>query len=423
MRQLANPSVYIGIITKPDSLIPGSKNEKFFASLAQNKEVKFRLGWHVLRNLDSEKDSFSLIKRNLEEDRFFAKSIWPSLPAHLLGIHNLKHRLSKTLMDQISSELPSLVEEITFRLEDCRKSLELMGPRRETRDEQQKYLLGVSMKFQSLIKAAIDGVYNDAFFEDAQSDHGYSQRLRAVIQNTNQQFAQQLSDHGSHRYIVEVWSEDYDEADGDRVQVTRDTFISHIQSMMFRTRGRELPGTFNPMIVEDLFREHCRPWNGILSGHVETVADAARKLLSLVCEHIADGTTGQYIMREIVEPAMERTIKDLQLKADDLLEPHKHWHPITYNHYLTEILQKLRVERRMAEVRRTLARGLCVDEDDMNSTNHLVNAYVNLRALSEAVTNLNEPDMDRFAASEALDCMEAYYKVGIIKHLGLLQAE
>lgn len=415
MRQPTNPSVYSGIITKPDSLIPGSKNEKYFASLAQNMEVEFRLGWHVLKNLDSDKDSFSLTKRNLEEDRFFSKSIWPSLPAHLLGIYNLRPRLSSILMEQISTELPSLVEEIASKLEKCRKNLEIMGPRRETRDEQQKYLLGVSMKFQSLIKAAIDGVYNDAFFEDARSDHGYSQRLRAVIQNTSQQFAHYLSAHGSYRYIVEVEDEEYDEADADRVPVTREAFVTHIKTLMFRTRGRELPGTFSPMVVEDLFREQCRPWNNILSGHVETVADAARKLLSLVCEHIAVETTGQCIMREIVEPAMERIMNALQLKADELLEPHKYWHPITYNHYLTETIQKIRGERRMAQVRKTLASRLGVGSDAMNETSHRVNTYVDLRALVEAVSSLDEPDMDRFAASEALDCMEAYYKVGIIE--------
>lgn len=423
MRQPTNPSVSSGIITKPDSLIPGSKNEKYFASLAQNMEVEFRLGWHVLKNLDSDKDSFSLTKRNLEEDRYFSKSIWPSLPSHLLGIYNLKPRLSNILMEQISTELPSLVEEIASKLENCHKNLEIMGPRRETRDEQQKYLLEVSMKFQSLIKAAIDGVYNDAFFEHAQSNLGYSQRLRAVIQNTNQQFANHISAYGSHRYIVEFEVEDFDEADADRVPVTRDTFVTHIKTLIFRTRGRELPGTFSPMVVEDLFREQCRPWNKILCGHVEMVADAARKLLSLVCEHIADEKTGQCVLREIVEPAIKRIMKALKLKADELLEPHKYWHPITYNHYLTETLQKIRGERHMAQARKTLASRLGVTEDAMTSTNYPVKANVNLRALLEAVTSLDEPDMDRSAASDALDCLEAYYKVGTIRYPRLLKAE
>jgi hypothetical protein len=38
----------LGIITKPDTLSKGSKSEKEFVHLAQNENVKFRLGWHVV---------------------------------------------------------------------------------------------------------------------------------------------------------------------------------------------------------------------------------------------------------------------------------------------------------------------------------------------------------------------------------------
>ncbi|OAA44735.1 Dynamin [Cordyceps fumosorosea ARSEF 2679] len=44
----------LGVITKPDVLIPGSGSERDFISLARNQEVEFRLGWHVLRNRDTE---------------------------------------------------------------------------------------------------------------------------------------------------------------------------------------------------------------------------------------------------------------------------------------------------------------------------------------------------------------------------------
>lgn len=37
------------------------------------------------------------------------------------------------------------------------------------------------------------------------------------------------------------------------VHVTSDDFIPQIEHLMRRTRGSELPGTFNPMIVADLF--------------------------------------------------------------------------------------------------------------------------------------------------------------------------
>lgn len=405
---------YTGIITKPDTLISGSESENFFASLAQNKEVEFRLGWHVLKNLDSEKGSFSLARRDLDEKEFFSKNIWQRLPRHLVGIANLRPRLSNVLTKQISSELPSLVEEIASKLRDCRGNLDKMGQRRATKDEQQQYLVTVSMKFQSLTKASVDGVYNNSFFAEPQFDRGYCQRLRAVIQNSNQRFARTLLDRGHYRYIDWLPRDDEDRS---QLEVggplTRDEFITHIQNLMFRTRGRELPGTFSPMIVEDLFREQCQPWEQILASHVGTVAAAARKPLDLVCEHIADSTTSQHIIREIVEPALESITEALQTKADQLLEPHKNGHPITYNHYFTETLQKVRDDRRMVEVRSALSRWLHKDESDIDTGSIRLSGNYDLRELTKALTSRSELDMDRFAASEALDCMEAYYKVSI----------
>ena len=39
----------MGVITKPDTLSPGSELEMAFINLAQNVDVEFRLGWHVLK--------------------------------------------------------------------------------------------------------------------------------------------------------------------------------------------------------------------------------------------------------------------------------------------------------------------------------------------------------------------------------------
>ena len=40
----------LGVITKPDTLPVGSESELSFINLAQNMDIKFRLGWHVLKN-------------------------------------------------------------------------------------------------------------------------------------------------------------------------------------------------------------------------------------------------------------------------------------------------------------------------------------------------------------------------------------
>lgn len=40
----------LGIITKPDFLEAGTENENSWIELAENKDIFFELGWHMLKN-------------------------------------------------------------------------------------------------------------------------------------------------------------------------------------------------------------------------------------------------------------------------------------------------------------------------------------------------------------------------------------
>ena len=41
-----------------------------YVSLARNQDVEFRLGWHVLKNMDSELGEWSLTDRDIKEEAF-----------------------------------------------------------------------------------------------------------------------------------------------------------------------------------------------------------------------------------------------------------------------------------------------------------------------------------------------------------------
>ena len=40
---------------------------------------------------------------------------------------------------------------------------------------------------------------------------------------------------------------------------------------MKESRGRELPGTYNPMIVAELFSKQCKPWQRMVRCLLERV--------------------------------------------------------------------------------------------------------------------------------------------------------
>lgn len=396
----------LGIITKPDTLVAGSESETMFVSLAKNQDVEFRLGWHVLKNMDMDKGQWTLPQRDLEEQEFFSQGIWEDLPRSLVGIDTLRTRLSKVLLSQIATELPSLIKEIEDRIHHCKSRLQKLGEPRATIDEQKSYLLKISQSLQELVKAAVDGTYNDLFFGDAHATEGYHKRIRAVVQNSNEEFAQRISRRGHYRRI-------YVPNDGqipakNQVGVTREEYLKHISQLLKRTRGRELPGTFNPMIVRDLFLEQCLPWEQLTRSYTDSIWGATREFLILVVKFVTDEATSAALIKEIIIPACDSIKQEIDNKTRELLMPHQTGHPITYNHYFTETLQKIRAERQEGELAKTLKQFFGVDNlREPYCTEH----SINLDQLLKSLLHQTEPDMVRFASIEALDCMLAYYKV------------
>jgi hypothetical protein len=400
----------LGVITKPDTLIPGSDSESMYVSLAQNLDVEFRLGWHVLKNMDSETGAWSLPKRDGEERQFFANGIWHTLPNSILGIATLRVRLSKLLLAQIAAELPSLIEEIEIKSTDCRTQLQKLGLPRTSVEEQRLYLLTLSQTFQSLTKAAVDGTYNNDFFGDAKTDTGYQKRIRAVVQNLNQSFAKTMTREGHYYAITDLCDEDLAEPRSPKVKVlTRTRFLDHIEILMKRTRGCELPGTFNPMIVSDLFLEQSRPWQALATQHMEQVARAVTRFLKHLVSHIADASTSGSLFQILVKPALEDIMEDAKRKTMDLLHPHQQGHPITYNHYFTETVQQVKRDRSRAELTRIIQDVM--DVTSLRPPSSAEYLQIDYRPLLDALMEHNNPDMNRYACSEALDCMQAYYKV------------
>ncbi len=398
----------LGVITKPDTLVAGSESEAMFLSLAKNQDVEFRLGWHVLKNMDSERGNWTPASRNNEERSFFSQGAWADMPHSLVGIDALRSRLSRLLLGQIASELPSLIDEIHAKSQDCQCRLEKLGEPRTSIDEQRSYLLQISQSFQSLVRAAVDGTYNGPFFEDAQSMYGYSKRLRAVVQNLSEDFAEEITQHGNYRQLCS--SPDGSSAPEGQLLVTRDEYLSHIGNLLKKTRGRELPGTFNPMIVRDLFLEQCSPWEGLTTNHITTVWEAAKEFLRLAVDYVADEATAKALLEEIIVPALEGLQQTLKQKTKELLLPHQRGHPITYNHYFTETLQKYRVQRREHELRDILKDFF--NMDDLEQPYYSGSSVYPKRLLAKLLKS-SEPDMNRFSSSEALDCLLSYYKVNL----------
>lgn len=394
----------LGLITKPDTLDAGSDSEVSYLKMAQNKDVVFRLGWHVLKNRNYEMRDASSAERDEAEENFFATGIWTSMDRTHLGVKSLKPRLSNILKDQILYQLPSLLEDVESSISECHSRLKRLGAPRSTLEEQRRYLLRVSQRFSVLMKAAVDGIYNDPFFGSAKTEQGYQRRLRAVVQNTLIQFEENMRWKGQTQVITEPPLKNQVLTSG---EISRPDYIDEVRDLMRRSRGCELPGTFNPLIIGELFTEQCQPWRGIAVGAKDIILEAVYRTTQAILDQITVDETADGIFR-IVSAEIDTLKSDLNQKVAELLEPHYNSHPITYNHYLTDNVQKAQSDRRRRSFERTLKEFIGIGSIE-EGREYRVAPFKLLTLLEQHTEN----DMERYASDLAVDYMQAYSKVSI----------
>lgn len=404
----------LGVITKPDALLPGSGSEQMYIDLAKNKDVEFHLGWHVLRNADSEAEAWTLGQRDTEEAKFFSSGNWAALASSMLGIQNLRSRLSSLLLQQISSELPNLINEIDAKSSICQEELNKLGQPRISVEQQRLFLMHISQSFQAIVGAAVDGSYTYAFFGDAMSSSGYRRRFRAVVQNLGVKFASDISTKGQKVHIGLTTGRTNQNPGDETATISRADYLEKVIQIMEKTRGRELPGMLNPMIIADLFREQSAPWEAIAWAHVQSTWIAAREFLKDAIHHVTDPNTSKKMWDLVLATRLDAVLVSLKAKTAALLKPHQDGHPITYNHYFTDTLQKIRLERQKGELTPVVQKfldGLQSDIAQTRSYHVCISDAGRVENLVGQLINKTEPNMTHFAASEAIDALEAYYKV------------
>ena len=387
----------MGLITKPDTLYPGSNSETEFVKLARNEMTQFRLGWHVLRNRDYDTRNCSDAQRDAGEEKFFSQGVWADLPRALLGIPTLRERLSRVLLDHIKSELPALIDEIQQVLDQCSSTLEKLGDRRGTLGQQRLYLLKHSQSFSAICKSSCDGQYEHGFFGDPLDGSAPSRRFRAVVQNLNLAYAERIRLYGRHINIR-----------GSGLEGKNDDAISWARELLLSSRGRELPGTFSPMLIGDLFRAQSKPWERISDDHLRDVWVKAKGHIEDILSSLMSKETCAALLSHSVSGAMDICLENARKRMENLFADRKK-HAITYNHYFTENIQKsfnARIEKRLLE---GLEKCLPIENDKYGEPARRA-APLDLTGLCSVVSRTTV-DMDTYASIEILDHLEAFYKV------------
>lgn len=407
----------MGLITKPDTLDVGSDSESYFVRLAQNLEAELRLGWHVLKNRKFEERYVSSAQRDAIEEEFFSHGLWDSIDSSHCGVTALRLRLSAVLRDQILAQLPSLVQDVEDGIRDCAGRLDRLGPVRGTPQQQLSYLLRVSEEYTSLVTQAVEGTYTDHFFGNRKKIDRFCTRLRAVVQSRLHEFAEEMRLNGQSRYIVDSESEGESGRDvRDLPRIPRSKYIEDVVNRLKFSKGRELPGLFNPLIVSDLFAEQCEPWGRIARLLVEDVLEAAHLTTQLIVEHITASDVAEGVL-QLVRQGIEGLKVELDAQVNRLLASAAH-HPITYNPQLTENVQRIQQARHKRDIKKLVCKTFGSNRFDNPNNKISLNPIELVNLMGEGF----EPDMERFGSALAVDYMEAYYKARYFLHLKAIGA-
>ncbi|KAI1263399.1 P-loop containing nucleoside triphosphate hydrolase protein [Xylariaceae sp. FL1019] len=398
----------IGLITKPDTLDIGSESERFYIELAQNKDVNFRLGWHVLQNRSYATRNRTTAERDKAETAFFCQGAWEALQPGQLGAAALRTRLSNILHSQIMDQLPAVLEDIEMNIEQCEERIMKLGTSRVTDDEQRRYLFDVSMAFTSIMKAAIDGMYTGNFFScGTDNSIDYKKRLRAVAQNILIEFAEEMRLQGHQRIIRD---DDPSEPPNPRC-ISRSDYLKGVKVLMQQSRGCELPGTYNPLIVTQLFAEQCKPWQGLVRKLADNILQSVECVIEAALDYSTDYETAGGLSRIIIGPYMKTLKDELRAKLDELLKPHRSGHPITYNHALARGVQKMQAVRN----RQALERAMKMYFGEDYTTKGPMAVTFDMKEFLEVLAVDTEPGTDMYACEMATDTMTAYYKLALKK--------
>ncbi|OJD26516.1 hypothetical protein ACJ73_02097 [Blastomyces percursus] len=372
-----------GVITKPDYLRPGSDNERVLLDLSQNRDIYFEHGWHMLKNREDSEHHLSFMERNLRERAFFNNGSYKALPQRMKGIDSLRERLSQLLFHHLKRELPILKGELDSMARTARMQLQLIGKSRATLADQRVYPA-------ELFSSAYDIVLTKCMHQNGHKFH--------IHESDDDANADDTENEECPPAVLEEQSQPktFDPQQSGPVTLTRKQANKRVVQLLQRSRGREIPGIFNPMLINHLFWEQSERWDTIAREHINRVAATCRTFLHLILDYTAAPEIKPRLLNLTVLPALENALNAAFNELKNI-EKDKQRHPITYNHYFTDTLQKVQRKRLLKGVKEASGEATVVVDQKtwIGGSGYEKKSYIHPGTFHEKLPNSIERDMDK----------------------------
>ena len=402
----------MGIITKPDTIC-GAKQIASYHELLANTTIPYKLGWHVLMNRSHDKQNTTKLERDQAEAEFLAQGPWEKIPAEQKGIGSLLERLTTLLDNAIVTALPDVVNECEALIADVEAELRQLNSSSGRGSRDLGELFDLSEKFTSLLTSALKGDYDDMMVLDKLDSQYHHQQLLSAVEDLIDRFQGELRHNGHSLKVVDTPTIP-DDADNLKA-ISHKDFVTRVAQRKKEKGLGGVSGQLNRRLISDLFYEQSVSWLSIVENFVESLLEASQKCCISILDTVTTETSRQKIADLIITPALESHQASLRAYMHHVMGSQQRRELLNLNKRITDRIPHGR-NRETIKVLHEVLEDHSRRDGSLSGT-FLRNSHFPRGSLdNEAITKFTQDfasrlQIDRSDSSEAIECMEAVYKV------------
>ncbi|KAH0265630.1 dynamin GTPase, partial [Aureobasidium melanogenum] len=388
----------LGVLTKPDLVDPGA--EAGVLQLIKGEKHPLNLGWCIVRNLGQQQIQDTAADRSSVEKAFFRdRTPWNELEQDRVGVDALRSRLQEVLASNIRREFSNVKREVLTKLSTAKRSLKELGDKRQTPDEQRRFIMDIASRFREVVSLALNGNYSGNRWFDQEPDLMYAFKFDYSPDNSEKQ---DITSNGGQGLVLRHTKdiddlEDLISCDGLIDDKICSNIIEWLSELYKGSRGFEL-GTFDKNLLSRTMKAQSVKWEPLAHGYILDVIHLAHRFVTTLLRHVCPtARVREGIMSVLMEPLLD--IYRRALEQVQFVLRVEHSNPQTINHYFNDNLEKSRQKR----LRASLEKHTTVQTNGYGVPRSTI-------ALDDIVQN-HPMSNAQHTVFEVHDILKAYYKV------------
>jgi hypothetical protein len=107
--------------------------------------------------------------------------------------------------------------------------------------------------------------------------------------------------------------------------------LALIKRVLANNRGTELPGSFNPRLIGELYQIQSQNWGRLSLQHISHIAGLCELFCNTLRNNLAPRRTSNGYLDDVIEDALVRRVEAAKDELQKILEDEK-CPPLTFNH-------------------------------------------------------------------------------------------